>query len=206
MSQETGILIEWNDERAYGFVRTPSGERLFLHISEIAPMANRPRLDDRVTFQRGKGRDARPAAIGARIMGANPVSGRAPLRGAPRQDPRRSLRVSALPIIAACVIAAFILLGLAIGRVPVWLAGIYAFMGLVSFGAYYRDKTLAQAGQWRISEANLHGVDALGGIVGGLLGQQVFRHKTSKPGFVLRTTLIAGLHILCLGALCLAPF
>lgn len=205
MPQETGILIEWNDERGYGFVRNAAGLRLFIHISDIAPMVNRPRIGDGVAFERGKGRDGRPAAKRAKITGANPVSRGAQLRGMPKQDLPQRAAVWTLPAIVAGLLSALVLLALVLGRLPLWLGGIYAFMSLVSFGAYGRDKALAQAGEWRISEANLHGLDLLGGIIGGLLGQQVFRHKTSKASFARLTSVIAALHVLALAALCLVP-
>jgi len=202
MAQQIGELIEWNDARGFGFVRDAAGGRVFLHVSEIAPMANRPRMGDRVGYQLAKGRDGRPSAVRARILGANPVNARSPMRGAPAQlGPRRSV----VPAILVCCIAGLLLLGLAIGRVPLWLAGIYAVMSLISFGTYGRDKALAQADEWRISEASLHGLDLCCGIAGGLIGQQVFRHKTSKSGFVLVTTIIAVLHVLALAALCAMP-
>jgi uncharacterized membrane protein YsdA (DUF1294 family) len=40
-------------------------------------------------------------------------------------------------------------------------------------------------------------------VAGGLLGQLILRHKTRKSGFIVRTVLIAVLH---LGALALLAF
>ena len=85
-------------------------------------------------------------------------------------------------------------IGLALDAVPLWLGIAYAAMGLLSLAFYFTDKTAAQAGTWRVPEMQLHGLDLCFGIVGGLLGQALFRHKTSKPGFVRMTWLIAGLH------------
>ncbi|MDB5536778.1 MAG: cold-shock protein, partial [Devosia sp.] len=53
-----GELIEWNDERGFGFIRPDGGnERLFVHISQIGRIATRPQLGDRVSYVIGRGRD-----------------------------------------------------------------------------------------------------------------------------------------------------
>ena len=85
--------------------------------------------------------------------------------------------------------------------VPWLLAGAYAVLGLVTFVAYGRDKRSAESSQWRTSEVTLLGLDLCFGIVGGLIGRDVFRHKTRKPGYVSTTLLIAAVHLLWLGGL-----
>ena len=97
------------------------------------------------------------------------------------------------PVVALGLVL-LLAIGLALDAVPLWLGIAYAAMGLLSFAFYFTDKTAAQAGTWRVPEMQLHGLDLCFGIVGGLLGQALFRHKTSKPGFVRMTWLIAGLH------------
>lgn len=47
------------------------------------------------------------------------------------------------------------------------------------------DKGKARRGAWRIPEATLMGVAALGGSVGVLAGMYLFRHKTKHPKFFL---------------------
>ena len=47
------------------------------------------------------------------------------------------------------------------------------------------DKRKARKGLWRIPEATLMGVAALGGSVGSLLGMYTVRHKTKHLKFVL---------------------
>ena len=84
--------------------------------------------------------------------------------------------------------------GLMLGVLPIWLGLLYAAMGLLAFAFYVTDKQAARSGAWRVPEMQLHGLDFCFGIIGGLLGQALFRHKTSKPGFVRLTWLIAGLH------------
>ena len=47
------------------------------------------------------------------------------------------------------------------------------------------DKKKAMRHQWRIPEATLMTVAALGGSVGSLAGMYLFRHKTKHPKFYL---------------------
>jgi uncharacterized membrane protein YsdA (DUF1294 family) len=82
---------------------------------------------------------------------------------------------------------------------------IYLGMGTVSFIAYWLDKRAANAGAWRTSEVTLHGIDLLGGIVGGLLAQAALHHKTAKPDYALVTFGIVLIHFAALLALTFGP-
>ncbi|MGN0813348.1 MAG: DUF1294 domain-containing protein [Candidatus Coproplasma sp.] len=58
------------------------------------------------------------------------------------------------------------------------LLGIIVVVGLVTFAVYGIDKSKAKRGAWRIPEATLLTLSALGGCFGAILAMQVFRHKT----------------------------
>lgn len=105
-------------------------------------------------------------------------------------------------ILSAGLLVVLLATGLALGRVPPWAGMVYAGIGLISVLAYWADKRSAARGGWRIPEARLHLIDALGGIIGGLLAMGLFRHKTGKPGFRNVSFAIAALHALALGAVC----
>lgn len=47
------------------------------------------------------------------------------------------------------------------------------------------DKYKARNGLWRIPEATLMGVAALGGSIGSLAGMYLVRHKTQHPKFTV---------------------
>ena len=47
------------------------------------------------------------------------------------------------------------------------------------------DKYKARNGLWRIPEATLMGVAALGGSIGSLIGMYLVRHKTQHPKFTV---------------------
>ncbi|WP_217702555.1 DUF1294 domain-containing protein [Nocardioides guangzhouensis] len=70
-------------------------------------------------------------------------------------------------------------LGPAPWPVLVW----YGVLSAAAFVMYRADKVAAGKGSWRTPEANLHGIDLLGGWPGGLVARQLFRHKTRKQPF-----------------------
>ncbi len=66
----------------------------------------------------------------------------------------------------------------------IFLAGLYAGLSLVAFLVYAFDKWAAVKGRRRVSEKTLHLIGVFGGWPGALLARRLFRHKTSKRGFV----------------------
>ena len=56
-------------------------------------------------------------------------------------------------------------------------------LNVLTFIVYGVDKWKAQRGRWRVPEASLLGLAALGGSVGAWLAMQLFRHKTQKKKF-----------------------
>ena len=57
------------------------------------------------------------------------------------------------------------------------------------------DKYKAKKNLWRIPEATLMGVAALGSSVGSLLGMYTVRHKTKHPKFTIGIPVILALQI-----------
>lgn len=60
-----------------------------------------------------------------------------------------------------------------------------AIINLATFIVYAVDKYKAIHEQWRISEATLMTMSAVGGSLGGLLAMYTFRHKTRKKKFAV---------------------
>ena len=66
----------------------------------------------------------------------------------------------------------------------------------VGFLLMTADKIKAKKNLWRIPEATLFLVAAVGGSIGSLLGMYTFRHKTKHIKFTLGMPLILALQIL----------
>ncbi|WP_378946779.1 DUF1294 domain-containing protein [Mesorhizobium sp. ANAO-SY3R2] len=62
-------------------------------------------------------------------------------------------------------------------------------VNVAAFGAFWWDKRCARAGSWRISESTLLSLALVGGSVGAVCAQHLFRHKTRNEPF--RTMLYA---------------
>lgn len=196
LTRQSGRLTQWNDERGFGFIATDNGGRVFVHVTAIARMVNRPRVGDVVEFETHLGRDGRLEARSARVVGANPLP-----RPNMRQKPGQGGFLSDWRFLLASILAALLVAAVLLGRIPYYLPLAYAAMGAVTVSLYRADKYFAETGQWRISEALLHGADLGFGIVGGLLGQAIFRHKTRKPAYVATTVLLGGVHLFWIAAL-----
>jgi len=71
----------------------------------------------------------------------------------------------------------------------------YALMSAITLTIYGFDKSRAANGGRRVRESHLHALALLGGWPGALIGQQVFRHKRRKLGFMFVTLLLVAVHI-----------
>ncbi len=193
-SRRTGRLIHWNDDRGFGFIEDGDfPDNVWVHIKAFPPTGRRPAKGDTVSYRLVDGRDGRPAAADARLVGKGisfAPEDRAPFR--------LTIRIVTALMLATSVVAAIVTV-----RAPLWLAGLSFGMGIVSFVFYRSDKRAAEAGAWRAREASLHLVDLLFGIWGGLVAQGVLRHKSSKLGFGVVTTLIVLVHAALVVALLL---
>ena len=62
--QFTGILRTWNNDRGFGFIApTHGGPELFVHISAFPSDGSRPVEGESVTYELGRGRNAKPQAV-----------------------------------------------------------------------------------------------------------------------------------------------
>ena len=70
-----------------------------------------------------------------------------------------------------------------------------AVMTVVGLIVMKADKTKAEKNKWRIKEATLFLISAIGGSLGTWAGMYLFRHKTKHWYFVVGMPLILILHI-----------
>ncbi len=60
------------------------------------------------------------------------------------------------------------------------------------------DKIKAINGAWRIPEATLMGIAAIGGSLGTLIGIYLFRHKTLHAKFTIGVPVLLAIHVVLL--------
>lgn len=107
----------------------------------------------------------------------------------PARSFRRSRRVGSTGVALLLLLLALMLPGFAIYRLslePRWLGALAAYtfvINAITFWIYAIDKRRAEAGEWRISEAQLHLFELLGGWPGAWLAQRHLRHKCSKASY-----------------------
>lgn len=65
----------------------------------------------------------------------------------------------------------------------------------VGFLLMLADKYKARRNLWRVPEATLMGVAAIGGSVGALMGMYLVRHKTRHPKFAIGIPVILALQL-----------
>lgn len=75
-------------------------------------------------------------------------------------------------------------------------------LGLILMGV---DKVKAKRRKWRIPEATLFLVAAIGGSIGSIAGMYIFRHKTKHMHFVIGMPVILALQLIAAAILIFAP-
>jgi len=168
-----GRLEEWNDDRGFGFV-TPNGggARAFVHIKAFEQRARRPAVGDLISYRPKPDALQRLNALQVRFVETtSPVQSR-------RKDwfPRKMAGGFFLAVVVA---AAYL------GKLPPFVALIYVAMSVITFFAYWLDKSAARANRWRTRENTLHVLALLGGWPGALIAQGRFRHKVRKESFLM---------------------
>lgn len=67
--------------------------------------------------------------------------------------------------------------------IATWAGVVAVAMSGLTYWIYAVDKRRAEEGMWRVSEANLHLLELLGGWPGAFLAQRQLRHKCSKGSY-----------------------
>lgn len=78
-------------------------------------------------------------------------------------------------------------------------------INIVTFLVFGIDKWKAKKGKWRIREASLMGMVAIGGSPGGLVAMYLFRHKTKKSLFAVGVPLILLVQLLVVITMKITP-
>lgn len=170
--QLQGKLTSWNDEKGFGFITPLSGgERIFVHIKAFRKRHGRPQANQHISYSISKDKQGRPCATNAIFVGKRALH---PHLG--------KMRITAV-IFVMLFFTALVALTFMLQWVPSFIIALYVMASTITFITYAIDKTAAQKGGWRISEATLHLMALFGGWPGALIAQQTLRHKSRKVGF-----------------------
>ena len=171
-----GHVKSWNAERGFGFIEpSGGGQEIFLHISAVPTQLRPPKIGQHFTFEVELNRDGKKRASNVGVVATT----RSSLRKK-RNYPAQWSLASALAI--PVFVAIYVALALTRG-VSMWFAVAYLGLSIVCLLAYAFDKSAAVEGRWRSSEQSLLLLGLAGGWPGGLVAQQLLRHKSSKASF-----------------------
>jgi uncharacterized membrane protein YsdA (DUF1294 family)/cold shock CspA family protein len=173
-----GIIVEWNDDRGFGFVEPAGGgPRAFCHISQFAVRSRRPSVGECITYQLSRDERGRPRAVQIQRPGT-------PAREPSRERASRSLSPWLAVSVSAIFLIVIAVLAVA-GRLPWIVPFVYVVASVLAIFAYAFDKSAAMNRRWRTQETTLHLLALVGGWPGAWVSQLLFRHKTRKVSFVL---------------------
>ncbi|MET0498341.1 MAG: cold shock and DUF1294 domain-containing protein [Steroidobacteraceae bacterium] len=184
MKRSKGTLVDWRDDRGYGFIEpAASGKRVFCHIRAFTVRVKRPISGDRVTYLLATDKQGRPQATDVRPLGLEDAK----YRSATRKPKSRSHSNQPPLIRAACVTIFFaVLVGLEITAGLSWYIPIaYVVMSIITMLAYASDKSAAMNKRRRTQEQSLHLMEIAGGWPGAWLAQSMLRHKHRKASFMV---------------------
>lgn len=172
-----GKLVEWNDDKAFGFVLPNAGGRkIFVHLNEF-PGRRRPEVGCLITFEMGLDANRRSCAVKV-----TPVISTQQRRAAEQLREARAARSDLSLWIAALWTLTVVALTF-LGHYPWKLLAAWVVINALTFFIYASDKNAAEQGRWRTPEAQLHLFALAGGWPSAAFAQQKFRHKTTKESF-----------------------
>ncbi len=169
--QQKGQLVEWNDERGFGFIqRIGESQRFFAHVSEFK--GRRPQQGDVVFFCIGQNKKGQPCAVDIEYSKVLPS----------QASPKYSISSPRSMLAFGQFIWLIVLITLA--QLPWWLLPWSMLISVITFAVYRSDKMRAQQQQQRTPENTLHVLALLGGWSGALWAQLFLRHKSKKVSFL----------------------
>lgn len=190
IAQALGRVSQWDAAKGLGFVTPETGaERLLLRRADLSGRlkTREPELGEPVRYRIGGTPGQRRALM---VTSLTPAPRSTAAARPPRATAAGSNRLLVIPAFALLLGALHLNAPL-----PRPIPLLYGALSTALFIIYGLDKWAARKGQSRIAETSLHLVALLGGWPGALLGQQIFRHKTSKPLFLRLTWAMVALNL-----------
>jgi len=171
-----GLVKSWNHDRDFGFIEPiHGGQEILVHIKAFSPQSGRPHVGQYVSFEIEQNKEGKKRAKNVELVSAARI-----------RAPRRSNSTSDWGTLSLLAIPAFIFLYALVAilwRVPNLVAGAYLALSVACFAAYAADKSAAKSGGRRTPESTLLVIGTFGGWPGGILAQQLLRHKSLKASF-----------------------
>lgn len=163
-----GKIVSWNDKKGFGFVKPSNGDKdIFIHITELNW---KPQIGQNISYIPSSDKNGRPCGKTAMLSGQ--------YLAYERPSSIYVLQIL-IAFISLLIISAFSILQTS----NYWIAPFYLVLSLLTYIAYWLDKSASQSGRWRTAESTLHFFSLIGGWPGALIAQQIFRHKTKKQPF-----------------------
>lgn len=100
-------------------------------------------------------------------------------------------RFGSTTLVAAIALSIMLFLLIPSAPLLMWLVAV----NLVALLTYGYDKTIAGGATTRVPESVLLSLALIGGSPGAFVGMLLFRHKTSKPTFLIPFALIVALQV-----------
>jgi len=192
--RRSGVIVDWNDERGFGFVTPTDGSRrVFAHISEFPRDAPRPSDGDELSFVVGADEEGRRQATGIEVI-HSARRARADYEARTGGERHRA-PISWLPIYIVPVFTILFVLIAVYWHLPLWVVLLYPLMSAATFGIYVLDKRAALEKGRRTRETTMQVAALLGGWPGAVLAQQILRHKNRKPSFQAAFWCLVALNI-----------
>lgn len=183
--RKKGKVVSWKDDKGFGFIRPDDGSKdIFLHVRDIRA-GGRPETGRRVEYLEACDKQGRVRAVSAALASSTAAR----FWGS-------SIEAAIYSVLFYASLAAVIY----VGFLPQSFFWAYLLFSSFSFLMYATDKWRAVRGRRvkrvrRTPEKTLHLLDVLGGWPGGMVAQQMFRHKTTKPSFRLTFWITVALNI-----------
>lgn len=182
-----GRLIEWNDDKGYGFIQPLSDQsankKVFLHIKSFTRKGPRPVNGCLLEYAVALDSQGRISAQQVAYVKRGAASFVPASRNSSRQPAGSKAFTAHWRVWLVLIYMIFLLAMVMTSQLPGWILLWPAIIGAVTYIFYGLDKRAAKLGQWRVQENTLHVLSAMGGWCGALSAQQQLRHKTAKSAF-----------------------
>lgn len=183
--RDQGRLVEWFDDKGYGFIQPNDGlkERVFLHIKDFAQKGPRPIVGcalEYVVQLDGQGRyKAKQVTY---LKATQTVHAKTNRTSQNTLNAQKASSLQPMQIICIVYIVALAILSIS-GLLNGMILLFVSIINVMTYWFYAQDKEAAQINRRRVPENTLHILAFLGGWPAAWLAQQRLRHKTQKQPF-----------------------